>query len=176
MWLSTISMVIKVRLLYIPSIKKMNYNMAATNASKCLAYFDPKKCLLKQRLENSHFLVDQLFSFAVHCWVPTIKSFTSEVTPLATHSPKRSYKISHSFEWMGCWRFRYWCQWLYPTTLQFHKYLFSPWKHEKREIHKVGYFSKIAELFSTPGPCLIRIHLVRNSTSARFEKNPKIFI
>lgn len=27
----------------------------------------------------------------------------------------------------------------------------------------------------TPGPRLMRIHLVRNSTSARFEKNPKIF-
>ena len=27
----------------------------------------------------------------------------------------------------------------------------------------------------TPGPHLMRIHLVQNSTSARFEKNPKIF-
>ena len=27
--------------------------------------------------------------------------------------------------------------------------MFSPWKHEKREIHKVGYFRKIAKIFST---------------------------
>ena len=27
----------------------------------------------------------------------------------------------------------------------------------------------------TPGPRVMRIHLVRNSTSARFEKNPKVF-
>ena len=28
---------------------------------------------------------------------------------------------------------------------------------------------------STPGPCIMRIHLVRYSTSARSGKNPKIF-
>jgi hypothetical protein len=27
----------------------------------------------------------------------------------------------------------------------------------------------------TPGPRIMRIHLVQNSTSAKFEKNPKIF-
>ena len=37
-------------------------------------------------------------------------------------------------------------------------------------IKKCKWNSKDNILFSTPGPCLMQIHLVQNSTSARYEK------
>ena len=38
---------------------------------------------------------------------------------------------------------------------------------------RLSYGLSMAKYTSTP--CIIRIHLVHNSTSARFENNPKIF-
>ena len=46
------------------------------------------------------------------------------------------------------------------------------WKSKKAEKRK---YIECEIRIHTPGPWLMRIHLVRNSTSANFGKTPKIF-